>query len=174
MPLPREHLLDELATAYVQAVAAAAGATIAVSRRDYGVDGTLSQIEQLQAAQGTQFVPSGFPVDFQLKGTTVTSVREERIQYDLKVRNHDLIVSRPTLGTPYYLFPVCFDGFMEEEWFALKPNELILKASAFWWTETGPRTFNSSTVRIGIPLRDRLTPDALGVMLRASRERFEG
>jgi hypothetical protein len=32
MPLPREHLLDELATAYVQAVAAVAGATIAGSR----------------------------------------------------------------------------------------------------------------------------------------------
>jgi len=33
--LPQQHLLDELATAYVQALAAAAGATIAVAR-DYG------------------------------------------------------------------------------------------------------------------------------------------
>jgi len=40
MPLPREHLLDELATAYVQTIAAVAGATIAVGRRDYGVDGS--------------------------------------------------------------------------------------------------------------------------------------
>lgn len=92
-----------------------------------------------------QFIPSGFPVDFQLKGTTIASVREERVQYDLKVRNYDLIVSRPVLGTPYYLFLVSFDGDLEE-WFALKPSELILKASAFWWTEAGPRTTNSSTV----------------------------
>jgi hypothetical protein len=63
MPLPREHLLDELATAYVQAMAAVAGATIAVSR-DYGIDGSLSQIEQLRTDRGTRFVPSGFPVDF--------------------------------------------------------------------------------------------------------------
>ncbi len=172
MPLPREHLLDELATAYVQAVAAMGGATIAVSR-DYGVDGTLSQIEQVRGAQGTQFVPSGFPVDFQLKGTTAAPVREQRVQYDLKVRNYDLIVSRPVLGTPYYLFLVCFDGALEE-WFALKPSELILRASAFWWTEVGPRTSNTSTVRIGIPLENRLTPDAIEGMLRASKERFEG
>jgi len=46
MPLPREHLLDELATAYVQAVAAMAGATIAVSRRDYGVDGVVKDISR--------------------------------------------------------------------------------------------------------------------------------
>ena len=79
MPLPREHLLDELATAYVQTLVALAGATIAVSRQDYGVDGTLSQIEQVHATAGVQFVPSGFPADFQLKGTTVASVREERV-----------------------------------------------------------------------------------------------
>jgi hypothetical protein len=171
MPLPREHLLDELATAYVQAVAAVAGATIAVSR-DYGVDGTLSQIEPLRTAEGTQFIPSGFPVDFQLKGTTVAVTREDRVQYDLKVRNYDLIVGRPALGTPYYLFLVCFDG-PPESWFALRPSELILKAAAFWWTETGPKTSNSTTVRIGIPSENRLTPDAIERMLGASKERFE-
>jgi hypothetical protein len=171
MPLPREHLLDELATAYVQAVAAVAGATIAVSR-DYGVDGTLSQIEPVRTAEGTRFIPSGFPVDFQLKGTTVAAIREDRIQYDLKVRNYDLIINRSMLGTPYYLFLVCFDG-AAESWFALRPNELILKASAFWWTEFGPKTSNSSTVRIGIPSENRLTSDAIEGMLRASKERFE-
>jgi Domain of unknown function (DUF4365) len=173
MPLPREHLLDELATAYVQALAAMAGATIAVSRRDYGVDGTLSQIQQVQAAQGMQFIPSGFPVDFQLKGTTVATIREVRLQYDLKVRNYDLIVSRHALGTPYYLFLICFEG-EPESWFALQPDELILKASAFWWTEAGPRSSNSATVRIGVPVENRLTSDAIEVMLEASKERFEG
>jgi hypothetical protein len=150
MPLPREHLLDELATAYVQALVAVAGATIAVSRRDYGVDGTLSHVEQIRAAQGMQFIPSGFPVDFQLKGTTVAPIQQERVRYDLKVRNYDLILSRPVLGTPYYLFLVSFSQEVED-WFALEPNELILRASAYWWTETGPRTTNSSTVRIAIP-----------------------
>ena len=44
MPLPRERLLDELATAYVQAVAAVVSATIAISRQDYGVDGKLRHV----------------------------------------------------------------------------------------------------------------------------------
>ena len=168
MPLPREHLLDELATAYVQAVAAVAGATIAVSKQDYGVDGTLKHIVKVAR---DRFVEAGFPVDFQLKGTTVASVREERVRYDLKVRNYDLIVSRSPAGTPYYLFLVCFNS--SEDWFALSPSELILRASAFWWTEAGPGTSNSATVRIEVPLKNRLTPDAIEGMLLASKERFE-
>ena len=169
MPLPREHLLDELATAYVQAVAAVAGATIAVSRQDYGVDGTLKHIVKVP---GGRFVESGFPVDFQLKGTTVASVREELVRYDLKVRNYDLIVSRSPMGTPYYLSLVCFNS--TADWFALSPSELILRASAFWWTEAGPRTSNSATARIDIPIKNRLTSDAIEDMLRVSKERFEG
>jgi hypothetical protein len=172
MPLPREHLLDELATAYVQTVAAVAGATIAVSR-DYGVDGVLRQVELVRTDQGARFVPSGFPVDFQLKGTTIASVREDHVQYDLNVRNHDQIVSRPAQATRYYLFLVCFDG-APESWFELQPSELILKASAFWWTEAGPKTSNTSTIRIRIPPENRLTPDAIESMLRASKERFDG
>ena len=82
MPVPRGHLLDELATAYVQAVAAVAGATIAGSR-DYGVDGVLHQIELVQSDQATDFIPSGFPVDFQLKATTVAEIGKDRVQYRL-------------------------------------------------------------------------------------------
>lgn len=155
----------------MQAVAAVAGAMIAGSR-DYGVDGVLRQIELVQSDQATDFIPSGFPVDFQLKATTVAEIGKDRIQYDLKVRNYDLIVSRSTRGSPFYLFLVCFES-PQESWFALRPSELILRASAFWWTETGPKTLNSSTVRIGIPPENRLTPDAIETMLRASKERFE-
>jgi hypothetical protein len=72
MPLPREHLLDELATAYVQAIAATGGATIAISRRDYGVDGTLQHIVKVRG----QFLPSGFPIQFQLKGTSSAKIGE--------------------------------------------------------------------------------------------------
>src|SRR3972149_12331605 len=103
MALPREHLLDELATAYVQAVAAVAGATIAVSRLDYGVDGTLKHIVK---SEEDRFIESGFPADFQLKGTTSSEIRGGHISYDLKVRNYDLIVTRQQIATPYYLFLV--------------------------------------------------------------------
>jgi hypothetical protein len=107
MPLPPEHLLDELATAYVQAVAAVAGATIAVSRKDYGVDGTLKHIVK---AAGDKFIESGYPVDFQLKGTTTATQNNSKITYDLKVRNYNLIAERELLASPYYLFLVCFSA----------------------------------------------------------------
>jgi len=169
MPLPREHLLDELATAYVQAVAAAAGATIAVSRLDYGVDGTLKHIVK---AEGDRFIESGFPVDFQLKGTTGTAIDDDWVAYDLKVRNFDLIVTRSQTATPYYLFLVCFGPDMQR-WIVEGHERLILAASAYWWTESGAATENSSSVRIDIPIANRLTSAAIEGMLKASKDRFE-
>jgi len=168
MPLPREHLLDELATAYVQVVAAAAGATIAVSRRDYGVDGTVKHI----AARGDDgYFETGFPVEFQLKGTTVAVRGSNAIKYDWKARNHNLIVTRPKTATPYYLFLVCFD-LDTATWALVDKERLVLNASAFWWTEFSKRADNASSVRIEIPAANRLTLDAIGAMLDASRARF--
>jgi Domain of unknown function (DUF4365) len=109
--LPREHLLDEFATAYIHAIAAAAGSTIAVGRRDYGVDGTPKHIVK----DGARFIESGFPVDFQLKATSVRRLEGDVVKYDLSVRNYDLIVTRPPAATPYYLFLVCF-GSDADSW----------------------------------------------------------
>lgn len=173
MPLPREHFLDELATAYVQVVAAAAGATIAVSRLDYGVDGTISHIVKAKrkTSSGDKFIPQGFPVDFQLKGTTVAAVRTDHVVYDLNTRNYDLIVGRPAAATPLYLFLVHFHGRMEN-WIAIENEELILRASAYWWKQPGTPSGNRSKVRINIPIADRLTSQAIEEMLEASKNRF--
>jgi len=91
MPLPREHLLDELSTAYVQAVCARAGAVIAVTRLDYGVDGTIRHI--LRADDG-RFADAGLAVDFQLKGTTVAEFDNVHVEYVLRSRNYNLILVR--------------------------------------------------------------------------------
>jgi hypothetical protein len=165
MPLPREHLLDELATAYVQIVAAAAGATIAVSRRDYGVDGTVKQI--LSAQDG--YYEGGYPIEFQLKGTTVAT-QQDTVRYDLNARNYNLVVTRGKLATPCYLFLICFPRDVAE-WAIAAENKLVLNASAFWWTDSGSRTQNVESVRIQIPAKNRLTSDAIEAMLTAARAR---
>ena len=168
MALPREHLLDELATAYVQAVAAKAGATIAVSRRDYGVDGTLKHIVR---APGNRFIESGFPVDFQLKGTTTAPLSGSDIVYDLKARNYDLIVERDLTAAPYYLFLVCFRED-DNRWIVQSPEQLILEATAYWWTRTGLHSSNTSTVRIHIPTGQGLNVSSLENILEAAKQRF--
>lgn len=167
MQLPREHLLDELATAYVQAIAAAAGATISVGR-DYGVDGTLKQIVH---TDDDGYMETGAPVDFQLKGTTRADSSLDVIKFDLSARSYNLIVGRRETATPYYLFLVCFD-LEAENWLTVEAERLILNASAFWWTRSGVRTANRFSVRIELPTRNRLTPTVIGDMLRASQERF--
>jgi hypothetical protein len=173
MPLPPEHLLDELATGYVQAVAAMAGAIIAVSRLDYGVDGTLNHIVRAKKdrSPGYKFIPEGFSVEFQLKGTTAATIRKEHVEYDLNVRNYDLIVNRSSMATPLYLFLVCF-GSEADKWVAIEPEQLILKASAYWWRQSAAPTSNSSTIRIEIPVMSRLTSNAIADMLIAAKSRF--
>jgi uncharacterized protein DUF4365 len=167
MPLPRAHLLDELATAYVQAAVALAGATISVSRRDYGVDG---QIRQVGSTSEGKYFETGYSVDFQLKGTTVADV-SNTVRYDLRVRNFNLIVTRPPQRIPYYLFLVCF-GANLEEWGAMDDEGLMLLASAYWWTDFRTRSENMASVRIEIPIANRLTSNVIADMLRSSETRL--
>jgi hypothetical protein len=168
MALPREHLLDELATAYLQVLAAAAGATIAVSRLDYGVDGTLKQIVWTEPGR---YIESGFPVDFQLKGTTTAKFFEQYILFDLKARNHDLIASRESSAVPYYLFLICFSAD-PKDWFREELEGIFLRATAFWWTTFAAPSGNTSVVRIQIPMHNRLTAQSIDAILEASKDRF--
>jgi len=168
MALPREHLLDELATAYVQAMAAAAGATVAISRRDYGIDGTLRRILRSR----NWYFDSGFPVDFQLKGTSTAAIESDHVAYDLKARNFDLIVGRPRMAIPYYLFLICFPR-NEQNWIAVEDQRLLLGASAFWWTDSGFRSQNERSVRLRIPIGNRLTISAIRAIVSKPKTEYK-
>jgi len=167
MPLPREHLLDELATAYVHAVAARGGATIAVSRHDYGVDGTLHHIVKFK----DKYVPSGFPIEFQLKGTTTAKIVDANVIFDLKARSYNLVATRHPRGLPLYLLLVCFDSDFDQ-WIVEEDTQLSLRASAYWWMTSDAATRNVSSVRIQIPVVNRLTSRAIEDMLGATKERL--
>ena len=85
--------------AYIQAIAAASGAIIAIGGRDYGVDGTLRHILKIEDEKYGQ---SGFSVDYQLKGTTIAALEGGAIKYDLKARSYDAIVTRQFSETPFF------------------------------------------------------------------------
>ncbi|WP_377828301.1 DUF4365 domain-containing protein [Bradyrhizobium lupini] len=159
--------MDELATAFVQAAASAAGVTIAVSRLDYGVDGTLKHVVR----KDQRYIETGYPVDFQLKATTIHVMGGGEVKFDLKARNYDLIVERQPSATPYYLFLVCFP-VDRESWLIEKSDCLMLNASGYWWTDAGVRTRNTGTVRVSIPPTNRLTSAAISKMMEASKRRF--
>jgi len=165
MPLPPNHLIDQLATAYVQALAAVAGATIAATKLDFGVDGTLKHIVQ---SRNGYFIESGFPVDFQLKSTGKAEVKDHHVYFELEIRNYNLIVTRSEVATPYYLFLVCFHGD-SPDWLAQDRDRLILRASAFWWTSSGLSLMNKKSKVIKIPLANCLTSNAIEKMLLRSR-----
>jgi hypothetical protein len=167
MALPREHLLDELATAYVQVVAAMAGATIAKGR-DYGIDGTLRHIVQLPSGSS---IETDAVLDFQIKAAVIDSDKDAAIAFDLPVRNYNAIVTRRANRVPFFLFLVCFA--VDGDWLELGVDRLAVRASAFWWREDGPASANRQTVRIRVPIRNRLTPHAIEDMLKASMNRVE-
>ena len=168
MPLPTTHLMDELATSYVQAVAAVAGCTIGVQRKDFGIDGTLRSI--LNSEDG--YHETGYPVDFQLKATTTAELQNELVVFDLKVANYNKIVRRETRSAPYYLILVSFSG-TEHTWCKISDGELVLGAQAYWWAESGDPVTNSSTKRIRIPISQRLTTRSISWMLAAAEARYE-
>jgi hypothetical protein len=117
------------------------------------------------------YAESGFPVDFQLKGTTAAEFHADHIRYDLWVRNFNLIVTRPRTAIPYYLFLVCFSS-QEEDWIAVEDERLVLGASAFWWTSLGARSQNAASVRLRIPIGNRLTSSAIDDIMTKARAEY--
>jgi len=63
-------------------------------------------------------------------------------------------------------------GADSESWMTVEPEKLILNASGFWWRHTGARTTNVNSVRIEVPVANRLTSAAMENMLHASKQRF--
>lgn len=167
MSLPSTHLIDELATAYVQAVAAAAGSTIAVQRRDYGIDGTFRLI-----SSDDGFYETGYPVDFQLKATSNAAETNTEVVFDLKIANYNKIVTRPANAAPYYLLLVCFSG-PEEEWCKISGERLCLSAKSYWWTGNEVSASNTSTKRLRIPQQQRFSIHAISNMLNEAEARYQ-
>lgn len=168
MALPDSHLLDEYATAFVAMLAAGAGATIASSRLDYGVDGTLKPVLVLPSGG---YAETGFPVDFQIKGTTTAEFSPQEVSYDLAIRSYNLILARPADAVPYYLFLVCFPA-SHAEWVEHRAGKLIVNAAAFWWTDQGDASTNRSHKRIRVPMANVLNRDAISRLLSVARKRY--
>lgn len=161
------HTKELISKAYVNALAARVGITVANSSLDYGFDGTFKDIEY--DAETKEYGETGFGIDFQLKATINASPKNGVIKYSLEVKNyHKLIKTR--VGTPRIL--IVYSMPREKDmWLTVNNEETLLRKCAWWCSLKGyPEVENKERVVIDIPLNQQLTPEVLVQLMQKVKE----
>lgn len=148
---------EGLSRAYVQAVAAAAGYTLAEQNFDRdGVD--------VQVRAGGAMRPS---LDIQLKATVLLEERGAHWRFRLPKRNYDLLRERTMVPRVLVVLNLPED---EEHWLSVSPEQLVMRRCAYWVAITGaPESGNTSTVTVSIPTANRLDVRALNNLMDWAR-----
>ena len=150
---------EALSRAYVAAVAAGAGYTLAV--QDFDRDGV-----DVQVRAGGAMRPS---LDIQLKATVrLGEGGDDDFRYPLPRRNYDLL-REPTI-VPRIL--VVLDLPREEgRWISMSAEELVMRRCAYWANIAGfPETSNTETVTVAIGKRNRFDTEGLGNLMERARK----
>jgi hypothetical protein len=157
-----------MSEAHITAVAAMAGVNLAVSRRDYGVDGHFREVQKLEDGS---YSDAGISLDFQAKATVVFKIENEQVVYDLDAGAYNKMVSRGHHRTTLILILLCLPQ-SPSEWHLITPDGTLLKDRCYWHVlPPGPLTPNKSSVRIRIPIHQRFTPEALEGLLLLEQAR---
>lgn len=150
---------EALSRAYVAAVAAGAGYTLAV--QDFDRDGV-----DVQVRAGGAMRPS---LDIQLKATVrLSEGREGGFRYPLPRRNYDLL-REPTL-VPRIL--VVLDLPRDEgRWIDISADKLTMRRCAYWTAISGfPETENEETVTVTLEKRNRFDIGNLKDLMECARQ----
>ncbi len=164
--MTRNHRQEALCRAYVQAVAALAGATSSKPEPDYGIDLSLREI----AVRDRRYHDTSVQIDLQLRGTTRANRTDTTLNYDLDMDTYnDLrIVSA---GCPRLLVVLVLPK-EEEHWLSQSPNELSIRHCAYWLSlEGAPPLAARRSIRVTIPLANRFTSETVRTLLRQARKR---
>ncbi|KYO53443.1 DUF4365 domain-containing protein [Tistrella mobilis] len=149
---------EALSRAYVSAIAARAGYTIAV--QDFDRDGI-----DLQIKAGGAMLPS---LDLQLKATThLREGADGDFRYALRKRNYDLLRC-PTL-VPRILLVLALPED-EGDWLSVSEEQLILRRCAYWVSlKNATAVENTTAVTITIPRTNRLDVGELKRLMEMAR-----
>jgi len=156
-----------LARAYLRALAARVGLTCAVPEPDHGIDFTLREVTPVTDARtGEQrYLPTGVPLDVQLKATTNAIVCDHDIKHALEVRAYD-ILRVVTIGAPRILI-LHVQPKKQHEWLKLTPEGLTLGGLCYWMSLRGrPAVPDRSKVPISIPRSNLLSETGLEEIMR--------
>ena len=149
---------EALSRAYVSAVAASAGYTIAV--QDFDRDGI-----DVQVRAGGAMRPS---LDIQLKATTQLGERsEDKYHYPLRRRNYDLLREQTLVPRILVVLDLPSD---EGQWVSISTEELVMRRCAYWVDIKGfPETRNTSTVTVAIKKQNRFDNESLKALMDRAR-----
>ena len=146
---------EQLSQAYVRAVLFRAGFRLSSPVvDDHGIDGTIVDPDRRGINR----------VDFQLKATTQYEIRGDTITYDLRVEDYNRLIVEDDVPRVLLLYLMPED---EDQWLAQGEDELCLRKCAYWVPLMGePRSRNSSTRRIAVPLANLFDQDGSRDMFR--------
>lgn len=142
--------------AYLMAVGASAGYTVQPQQDD--VDGVDAVVRD-----------GGITVDVQLKATAAPDYGQDCLKFDLNVPTYNKL--RIDRNSPGYLV-VAVVPKKRSLWLEHKEGHMSMHRLAYWLEITNmPVTPNRATIRLEIPLANRLTEDALVEIMAKARER---
>lgn len=142
---------EQFSTAYVKAVAAAAGyAVYSPSVDDDSIDMGIAG----KGAAGTFRAPR---LEIQLKCTAQSLYSGDIVSFPLKLKNYN------DLRAPNVLVPrILLVAIVPEEyqrWVKVREVDLILTISGYWTSLISlPQTSNTSSVHIHVPVKQRFSP----------------
>jgi len=149
---------ERFSRAWVIAAAAAADFTYEIVADDErGVDMTVHSHEHT--------------IDFQLKATSVPEIQDGCLVHDLDVRTYDLLRSKQRSG--YGVLALVVVGPDTSAWHVMDDERTKLDRSAYYLPLFGmPATANEATVRLKVPVSNRLTPTAMQRLMDAQAARW--
>jgi len=155
MAIPSEHMKERLSYVYVRAVAAIAGAALAIPE-DYGDDGHIQEIQRLPNGK---FRSTGFLFHCQIKSTTNISIYKDLIAYDMEAEAYNKLANWEG-NAPCLLLLIRLPQD-PSEWLCISEDQLLLRHCCYWYHITEPSTTNLSSQRIFVPRTQVFTPETV-------------
>lgn len=150
---------EQFSQAYLQAVASAAGFTLAEPKvDDDSVDWSISARGPFGALRSPR-------LDLQLKCTEVVANSNGYFNFPLKVKNY-----KDLRGTDLHIPRILVVVFVPDDveyWIDQDEERLIIKHCAYWASlRNEPQTENRRTVSVQLPRRNQFTVASLTAMIR--------
>ncbi len=151
--LPEGARKELYSIAYLAAVAAAAQCELLIPKMDYNsVDG------QILATFGKQ--PQ---ISVQLKATAQDCIKDGHVLFDLPIKNYNDLRRQRTVPA---MLIVLHLPQAEEHWMSHEIDLLSLRNNAYYFNLLGmPNTTNTKSLRVSIPVAQRLTRESLLTLL---------